>query len=94
MSVELIQRGKDKLELKLTDINVSIADILHHELLESDMAASSGVVIPHPLQKVVVLKLLAEPDAKKILTKALWQALSTIGKLEEELNRSLSVVEQ
>ena len=94
MSVELIQHGKDKLELKLTDINVSVADILHHELLKSDMTASSGVVIPHPLQKVVVLKLLAEPDAKKILAKALWQALSTIGKLEEELNRSLLAIEQ
>jgi len=94
MSVELIQHGKDKLELKLSEINASVADVLHHELLKSNPAVSSGVVIPHPLQKIVILKLLAGPDAKKILGKALTQALSTINKLEEELNKSLSAVEQ
>lgn len=90
MSVELIEKGKDKLEVRFREVNASVADILHYELLADSSVLSSGVVIPHPLQKVVVLNVLAKEQPKAALREAWARSMEVLESLESELDKSLT----
>ena len=60
MQVQTTSEDEKGLTVEITGEDYSLAEIVHHELLEEKNVTFAGVLPPHPLIKKLVLKVRAQ----------------------------------
>jgi len=60
MQVQILREGEREFTVEVTGEDYSLAEIIHHELLDEKNVTFAGVLPPHPLIKKLVLKVRAQ----------------------------------
>lgn len=90
MNVKAVSAGKNIVELELEGEDVSIADIIHQELLEDQRVVFAGVKLLHPLERRVVLKVqTSKGNPAEVTADNAKKAAGKLSVLRKELSRVL-----
>jgi DNA-directed RNA polymerase subunit L len=90
MQVQTSRDDEKGLTVEITGEDYSLAEIIHHELLEEKSVTFAGVVPPHPLIKKLVIKVRSQrvkPD--KAFVSSVERAAATTHELLEEVKKAL-----
>ena len=90
MQVQTTNEDEKGLTVEITGEDYSLAEIVHHELLEEKSVTFAGVLPPHPLIKKLVLKVRAQrvkPD--KAFTNSVDRAMETTKDLYNSVKKAL-----
>jgi len=60
MQVQVSREGEREFTVEVTGEDYSLAEIIHHELLDEKNVTFAGVLPPHPLIKKLVIKVRAQ----------------------------------
>jgi DNA-directed RNA polymerase subunit L len=60
MQVQVTREGEREFTVEVTGEDYSLAEIIHHELLDEKNVTFAGVLPPHPLIKKLVIKVRAQ----------------------------------
>jgi DNA-directed RNA polymerase subunit L len=60
MLVQVSREGEREFTIEVTGEDYSLAEIIHHELLDEKNVTFAGVLPPHPLLKKLVIKIRAQ----------------------------------
>ena len=60
MQVQVSREGEREFTVEVTGEDYSLAEIIHHELLDEKNVTFAGVLPPHPLIKKLVMKVRAQ----------------------------------
>jgi DNA-directed RNA polymerase subunit L len=60
MQVEVSRQGEREFTVEVIGEDYSLAEIIHHELLDEKNVTFAGVLPPHPLIKKIVIKIRAQ----------------------------------
>jgi len=60
MQVHVSREGEREFTVEVTGEDYSLAEIIHHELLDEKNVTFAGVLPPHPLIKKLVIKIRAQ----------------------------------
>jgi DNA-directed RNA polymerase subunit L len=78
------------LTVEITGEDYSLAEIVHHELLEEKSVTFAGVLPPHPLVKKLVLKVRAQRiKPEKAFVNSVQRAIETTQELYEGVKDQL-----
>ena len=78
------------LTVEITGEDYSLAEIVHHELLEEKSVTFAGVLPPHPLIKKLVLKVRAQRvKPEKAFTNSVERAMETTQELYDDVKKAL-----
>ena len=88
----VISRGDEReFVVEVTGEDYSLAEIVHHELLDEKNVTFAGVLPPHPLIKKLVLRVRAQRmKPEKVLLTSLEKAATNVHSLQEAVSRALS----
>lgn len=77
--------------MEITGEDYSLAEIVHHELLEEKCVTFAGVLPPHPLIKKLFLRVRAQRiKPEKALVNSIQRAVDTVGELHESVEKAFS----
>lgn len=78
MQVQIVNEDENGLTVEITGEDYSLAEIVHHELLEEKSVTFAGVLPPHPLIKKLVLKVRAQRvKPEKAFVNSVQRAIET-----------------
>jgi DNA-directed RNA polymerase subunit L len=78
------------LTVEITGEDYSLAEIVHHELLEEKNVTFAGVLPPHPLIKKLVLKVRAQRvKPERAFTNSVERAIQTTHDLYDGVKKAL-----
>ncbi len=81
-----VKENEKELTVEMYNEDYSLAEILHHELLEEKNVTFAGVVPPHPLVSKQVIKLRTQRIApSKVLLSSIERALEKVKTLRDML---------
>ena len=82
MQVQATSNDEKGLTVEISGEDYSLAEIVHHELLEEKSVTFAGVLPPHPLIKKLVLKVRAQRiKPEKAFANSLERAMETTKEL-------------
>ena len=88
--MKVVSRSAKELEVNIEGEDVSLAQIVHHELLKDKDVVFSGVHPPHPLLKILIIRIqTAKGDPKDALVSSGKAAAENAKILLEEMDKSL-----
>jgi DNA-directed RNA polymerase subunit L len=91
MQVRVSHDDERMFTVEVTGEDYSLAEIVHHELLNEKNVTFAGVVPPHPLLKKLTLKVRAQRiKPEKAVITSVERAESNIHELLEETRKVLS----
>jgi len=86
MQLQTINEDEKGLTVEITGEDYSLAEIVHHELLEEKSVTFAGVLPPHPLIKKLVLKVRAQRiKPEKAFANGVQRAIETTQELLESV---------
>lgn len=90
MQVRAISDDEKGLTVEITGEDYSLAEIVHHELLEEKSVTFAGVLPPHPLIKKLVLKVRAQRiKPEKAFSNSVERAMETCRELLDGVEKAL-----
>lgn len=90
MQVQTKTEDEKGLTVEITGEDYSLAEIVHHELLEEKSVTFAGVLPPHPLIKKLVLRVRAQRvKPEKAFINSVQRAAETTHALYESVQKSL-----
>lgn len=90
MQVQTTSEDEKSLTVEITGEDYSLAEIVHHELLEEKSVTFAGVLPPHPLIKKLVLKVRAQRvKPEKAFTNSIDRAMETTQDFYKEVKKAL-----
>jgi DNA-directed RNA polymerase subunit L len=90
MQVQTTSDEQKGLTVEIMGEDYSLADIIHHELLEEKSVTFAGVIPPHPLIKKLVLKVRSQRiKPEKAFLNSVERADETIRELLETTKKAL-----
>jgi DNA-directed RNA polymerase subunit L len=90
MQIQTTNEDEKGLTVEITGEDYSLAEIVHHELLEEKSVTFAGVLPPHPLIKKLVLKVRAQRiRPEKAFTNSVDRAMGTTKDLYESVKKAL-----
>ena len=90
MQVQTTSEDEKGLTVEITGEDYSLAEIVHHELLEEKSVTFAGVLPPHPLIKKLVLKVRAQRiKPEKAFANSVDRAIETTQELFENVKKAL-----
>ncbi len=66
MDVKLIEESISDIKIQIENVDFSIPDILHHELLKDPNIVFAGVMPPHPILKQFIIQIKVKPKNKPL----------------------------
>ena len=91
MQVQVSREGERGFTIEVTGEDYSLAEIIHHELLDEKNVTFAGVLPPHPLIKKLVLKVRAQRvKPEKAFLGGVEKARSNAHELLEVVNQAFS----
>jgi DNA-directed RNA polymerase subunit L len=90
MQVQTTNEDEKGLTVEITGEDYSLAEIVHHELLEEKSVTFAGVLPPHPLIKKLVLKVRSQRvKPEKAFANSVERAIETTRELSEAVKKAL-----
>ena len=90
MQVQTSHEGEKGFTVEVVGEDYSLAEIVHHELLDEKSVTFAGVVPPHPLMKKLVLKVKAQRiKPEKAFSNSVERAVSTTHELLNSITNAL-----
>jgi DNA-directed RNA polymerase subunit L len=90
MQVQTTNENEKGLTVEITGEDYSLAEIVHHELLEEKSVTFAGVLPPHPLIKKLVLKVRAQRvRPEKAFVSSVQRAILTTQELYDSVEKEL-----
>jgi DNA-directed RNA polymerase subunit L len=90
MQVQTTSEDEKGLTVEITGEDYSLAEIVHHELLEEKSVTFAGVLPPHPLIKKLVLKVRAQRiKPEKAFANSVERAIETTQELLDGVKKAL-----
>jgi len=78
LQIQTLNEDEKGLTVEITGEDYSLAEIVHHELLEEKSVTFAGVLPPHPLVKKLVLKVRAQRiKPEKAFVNSIQRAIET-----------------
>lgn len=91
MQVQVSHEDEKAFTVEVSGEDYSLAEIIHHELLEEKSVTFAGVLPPHPLIKRIVLKVRAQRiKPEKAFISSLENAGNTVHELHEAVAKAFS----
>ena len=91
MQVQVSHEDEREFTVEVTGEDYSLAEIVHHELLDEKNVTFAGVLPPHPLIKKLVMKVRAQRiKPEKALLGALERAEARSRELLEAVTKALN----
>jgi len=91
MQVQVSRKDDREFTVEVTGEDYSLAEIVHHELLDEKNVTFAGVLPPHPLIKKLVVKVRAQRiKPEKALIASLEKAQENSRELLEAVNKAVS----
>ena len=91
MQVQTTNEGDKGLAVEITGEDYSLAEIVHHELLEEKSVTFAGVLPPHPLIKKLFLRVRAQRiKPEKAFLASLEKAQANARELLEAVTKATS----
>ena len=91
MQVQVSREDEREFTVEVTGEDYSLAEIVHHELLDEKNVTFAGVLPPHPLIKKLVMKVRAQRiKPEKALLGALERAETKSHELLEAVTKALN----
>jgi DNA-directed RNA polymerase subunit L len=90
MQVQTTSEDEKSLTVEITGEDYSLAEIVHHELLDEKSVTFAGVLPPHPLIKKLVLKVRTQRvTPEKAFTNSIDRAMETTRDLLNGVKKAL-----
>ncbi|HYC26788.1 MAG TPA: RpoL/Rpb11 RNA polymerase subunit family protein [Nitrososphaerales archaeon] len=90
MQVQTINEDEKGLTVEITGEDYSLAEIVHHELLEEKSVTFAGVLPPHPLIKKLVLKVRSQRiKPEKAFANSVERAMETTHQLLDGVEKAI-----
>jgi DNA-directed RNA polymerase subunit L len=90
MQLQTISEDEKGLTVEIVGEDYSLAEIVHHELLEEKSVTFAGVLPPHPLVKKLVLKVRAQRvKPEKAFVSSVQRAVETTRELYASVEKEL-----
>jgi DNA-directed RNA polymerase subunit L len=90
LQVQTTSEDEKGLTVEITGEDYSLAEIVHHELLEEKSVTFAGVLPPHPLIKKLVLKVRAQRvKPEKAFVNSVQRAIETTQELSASVRKEL-----
>ncbi len=90
MQVQTTSEDEKGLTVEISGEDYSLAEIVHHELLEEKSVTFAGVLPPHPLIKKLVLKVRAQRiKPEKAFANSVERAMETTKELHDGVKKAL-----
>jgi DNA-directed RNA polymerase subunit L len=90
MQVQTTNEDEKGLTVEITGEDYSLAEIVHHELLEEKSVTFAGVLPPHPLIKKLVLKVRStRVKPEKAFANSVERAMETTHELLDGVKKAL-----
>ncbi len=90
MQIQTSHEEERSFTVEITGEDYSLAEIVHHELLDEKNVTFAGVVPPHPLIKKLVLKLRAQRvKPEKAFVSSVERAADTTHELLESITKAV-----
>lgn len=90
MQLQAINEDEKGLTVEIVGEDYSLAEIVHHELLEEKSVTFAGVLPPHPLVKKLVLKVRTQRvEPEKAFVNSVQRAVETTQELFETVEKEL-----
>jgi DNA-directed RNA polymerase subunit L len=90
MQVQTISEDEKGLRIEITGEDYSLAEIVHHELLDEKSVTFAGVLPPHPLIKKLVLKVRAQRiKPERAVANSVERAMKTSQELFDSVKKAL-----
>jgi DNA-directed RNA polymerase subunit L len=90
MQVQTTSEDEKGLTVEITGEDYSLAEIVHHELLEEKSVTFAGVLPPHPLIKKLVVKVRAQRiKPEKAFINSVERAIDTTKELYDGVKKAL-----
>lgn len=90
MQIQTTNEDEKSLTVEIVGEDYSLAEIVHHELLEEKSVTFAGVLPPHPLIKKLVLKARAQRiKPEKAFVGSVDRAIETTQGLYKEVKKAL-----
>lgn len=90
MQVQTTSEDEKGLTVEIAGEDYSLAEIVHHELLEEKNVTFAGVIPPHPLIKKLVLKVRAQRvKPEKAFASSVQRAMDTTQELFDGVKKAL-----
>ncbi|HXW36687.1 MAG TPA: RpoL/Rpb11 RNA polymerase subunit family protein [Nitrososphaerales archaeon] len=91
MQLQTSSEGERGLTVEITGEDYSLAEIVHHELLEEKSVTFAGVLPPHPLIKKLVLKVRSQRiKPEKAFVNSVQRAVDTTQELLQSMEKAFS----
>lgn len=91
MQVQVSHEDEKAFTVEVSGEDYSLAEIIHHELLNEKNVTFAGVLPPHPLIKRIVLKVRAQRiKPEKAFVSSLESAGNAVHELLEAVNKAFS----
>lgn len=91
MQVQVSRQGEREFTVEVTNEDFSLAEIIHHELLDEKNVTFAGVLPPHPLIKKLVIKIRAQRiKPERAFLGGLEKAQANAHELLEVTNKAFS----
>ena len=89
MQIKTTNEGERGFTVEITGEDYSLAEIVHHELLDEKNVTFAGVVPPHPLIKKLFLRVRAQRiKPEKAFVSSVQRATETAGELHDSVERA------
>jgi DNA-directed RNA polymerase subunit L len=90
LQIQTNSEDEKGLTVEITGEDYSLAEIVHHELLEEKNVTFAGVLPPHPLIKKLVLKVRAQRvKPERAFTNSVERAIQTTHDLYDGVKKAL-----
>jgi len=90
MELKVLSSADKTLHMEIIDEDISIGDILHHELLKDDHTVFAGIVKQHPLLNRLTLKIQTkEKDPLDVLVSSSSDAVKKAAEILSEIKKNL-----
>ena len=90
MQIQTSNEDDKGLTIEITGEDLSLAEIVHHELLEEKSVTFAGVIHPHPLIKKLVLKVRAQRiKPEKAFVNGVQRAVETTQELFDSVEKAV-----
>lgn len=90
MQVQTTNEDEKGLTVEITGEDYSLAEIVHHELLEEKSVTFAGVLPPHPLIKKLVLKVRSQRvKPEKAFANSVERAMETTHELLDGVKKAI-----
>ena len=90
MQIQTSHEGEKAFTVEIVGEDYSLAEIVHHELLDEKSVTFAGVLPPHPLIKKLVLKVKAQRiKPEKAFSNSVERAVTTTHELLDSITSAL-----